>query len=425
MVASTDAGEKKRNVGKLRCRGKKRNGGKSDATDEMEDFSRQTFFAPFNPDINGGNETANWYRWKTAAIWYLAGKILNNKEKIIRMISLGGEIVQRALEAHAPKKLYQELMELDVDDQEKDSTTTSAPGNSAADESGLVNPSTTQAEPPVVEKKNYYKEAMAVLDKAFAGASNPIAQYQIFAKTKQADGESVKAFANLLTMLAENCDFTDGEKENMIKRHLLLNTNLRSLQKKAVTQKLQEKSLNEVLKVAYEIEQSRKEIDKPSTAKVCAISNRERDDEGKKECGKCGYYDHGFGGNNCPARNVRCRNCNKIGHYEKKCKAQKTYGQATSGRFSQNSGRRGSYNDRRLSSENRDRVYRPPKQYQYYDREGSGSRRQDSRKSDLDDLVAKAVEKALKGKESFRKFKQKNWSDNEIVQRNRSHEGTL
>ena len=38
-------------------------------------------------------------------------------------------------------------------------------------------------------------------------------------------------------------------------------------------------------------------------------------------CGRCGYTD--CTGIRCPAANAKCRNCNKIGHFQKKCRSSK------------------------------------------------------------------------------------------------------
>ena len=199
-----------------------------------------------------------------------------------------------------------------------------------------------------------YAIVKARFDSHFVAKRNVIFERAKFNRRKQEDGESVDSFITALYGLAEHCSY-GALHDEMIRDRIVV-----GLKDDKLSEKLQ---LNAELTLKQAIDQARQseavkkqqafmrsdfhDGDAPITANTDAVNTRpagqgkpkawwakkksgttsSQSQQGNNSsqsqqqgCYRCGRTP-GHARQNCPAKDARCRKCNRIGHYESVCRA--------------------------------------------------------------------------------------------------------
>ncbi|KAK7929206.1 hypothetical protein WMY93_005601 [Mugilogobius chulae] len=185
--------------------------------------------------------------------------------------------------------------------------------------------------------KFVYSKVIRKFTEHFVPKRNVIHERACFYKRVQKPGESVEAFVRSLYELAQYCEF-GGMKDEQIRDRIVI-----GISDSDVSQKLQletELTLEKAIQIARQNEQikqqnnsmradcsldamkqGKRQYDKKSTQPNAHSQQRRSEDRYEQQssgnCSRC-KRQHGKG-QPCPARNKRCRKCNKIGHFEVAC----------------------------------------------------------------------------------------------------------
>lgn len=172
-----------------------------------------------------------------------------------------------------------------------------------------------------------YSKVIAKFTEHFVPKRNVIHERACFYKRAQKPGESVEAFVRSLYELAQYCEF-GGIKDEQIRDRIVI-----GISDSDVSQKLQletELTLEKAIQIARQNEQIKQQ--NTSMRAECALDamkqsrrqydkksqrGRSEDHHEQHSCSRC-KRQHGKT-QPCPARNKRCRKCNKIGHFEVAC----------------------------------------------------------------------------------------------------------
>ena len=179
-------------------------------------------------------------------------------------------------------------------------------------------------------------KVIAQFDKYFVPRRNVIFERAKFGSREQYIDEPIETYVRALYQLAEHCNF-GATKDDFIRDRLVL-----GLRDKALSEQLQ---MEEELTLSLAVDKCRhKEMiqlqnKSDSTKMVAAVqqkdkrqqNNKYRKDNQNQEsknkiCDKCGFEkrrSHARG--SCPAKQQRCRKCNRIGHFERACRQKIHY----------------------------------------------------------------------------------------------------
>lgn len=183
-----------------------------------------------------------------------------------------------------------------------------------------------------------YDTVIAKFSDHFVPKRNVIHERACFHKRAQKPGESVEAFVRSLYELAQYCEF-EHTKDEQIRDRIVI-----GISDNDVSQKLQlepDLSLERAIQIARQSEQIKQQNE--SLRSECAVDamrqgrrpfhSRRSSNEGqwqKKQehseskqhstCSRCNRQ-HGKI-HPCPAKNKKCRRCNKIGHFEAACQTR-------------------------------------------------------------------------------------------------------
>ena len=144
-----------------------------------------------------------------------------------------------------------------------------------------------------------------------------------FNSRMQSADEPFDKFLTDLKSKAARCGYGDLT-EDLIKDRIIAGIHCQELKSKLLKFNYDEVDLNKLVDECRAYEASRlqlKELDKTDSHEVNKVSTHKSTAQhpGKKLlCKFCGF-DHPFKKELCPAFNKKCRNCNKTGHFEKKC----------------------------------------------------------------------------------------------------------
>lgn len=145
----------------------------------------------------------------------------------------------------------------------------------------------------------------------------------IFRQIKQESNESIEDFILRLRHQANRCKFTDEEGE--IKTQVIINCKSHKLQEKLLERDME---LHEVIQAAklYEMKDrylqettGKQEVFNYAVHSKHRNSGKQRDE---RTCFACGRKGHVAKNVDCPARNKRCRKCDKLGHFDAVCKSK-------------------------------------------------------------------------------------------------------
>ena len=206
------------------------------------------------------------------------------------------------------------------------------------------------------EDKEDLDTVLKKFDEYFIPAVNIIHERTLFYDRFQQPGENIETFVRNLYALADTCDFDDKLHEQIRDRLVV------GMLDKHLSEKLQLKgsklTLTEAIQMARTSEQVKDQLktQKDTAQKDVAVNQEKQDDKdlsadvsevrrpqnfrgrsrGRRPqgtrvhdnthafqrdsdfCGKCGYSHALY---QCPARNARCRQCRRIGHYAAYCQS--------------------------------------------------------------------------------------------------------
>uniref|UniRef100_A0A669BGT0 Gypsy retrotransposon integrase-like protein 1 n=1 Tax=Oreochromis niloticus TaxID=8128 RepID=A0A669BGT0_ORENI len=195
----------------------------------------------------------------------------------------------------------------------------------------FVFPAATEARPsPQFE----YDLVLQKFDEHFVPKRNVIHDRACFHKRSQRAGETVEAFVRSLYELAQHCEF-GGSKDEQIRDRIVI-----GLIDKDVSQKLQlegDLTLDRAIQLARQSEQVKQQSAERVESTVNEVKQRhynsmrrsyyqprqvreQQHSESKPKCQRCNRVHDKR--ENCPARNKRCKKCNKLGHFEMVCKTK-------------------------------------------------------------------------------------------------------
>lgn len=194
----------------------------------------------------------------------------------------------------------------------------------------FVFPAATEARP---HPEYDFNLVIGKFDEHFVPKRNVIHDRACFHKRSQRAGETVEAFVRSLYELAQHCEFGAGKDEQIRDRIVI------GIMDKEVSHKLQLEA-DLTLEKAIQLARQSEQVKQQSAARVETTVNEVRQKqynstkrsydkprqapgqkyENKQNCQRCNRTHDNRG--NCPARNKRCRKCNKIGHFEAVCKTK-------------------------------------------------------------------------------------------------------
>jgi hypothetical protein len=136
----------------------------------------------------------------------------------------------------------------------------------------------------------------------------------LFRQVKQKNGESIDSFCERLRHDIKKCGFKEEEEENRLKEQIIDKCTSVKLREIALQVDM---SLEQLVFTGKTVESNDKNkiTEPPRPYVVRSYSHRDE----RKECSRCGFYDHSYTSPNCPAFKGRCKLCQKHGHFEKMC----------------------------------------------------------------------------------------------------------
>lgn len=193
------------------------------------------------------------------------------------------------------------------------------------------------------EEAHQFDIAIQQLDRHFLSEANTSLERGKLERMYQKEDEGINQFVVRLRNQARFCGFPDDFVEEAIKDRVIQHCFGKNLRDKLM--ELDRPSLDQVVRRAIMFEENAlksREMEnflKPSTpmysTDVHQINARKRSDFGykdkengprnfqnatKRECFRCGNWNHLAFSENCPAKNRKCNGCGKVGHYQSKCR---------------------------------------------------------------------------------------------------------
>ena len=134
-----------------------------------------------------------------------------------------------------------------------------------------------------------------------------------YRQLKQEPGESIDLFYRRLRDNIQRCGYTVIEEENRLKEQIIDKCSSLKLREIALQVNL---TLEELVFTGKTVESDSKlKVNEVRPYVHRSFSQREE----RKECSRCGFFDHLSSDLKCPASKARCNACYKTGHYEKMC----------------------------------------------------------------------------------------------------------
>ena len=184
------------------------------------------------------------------------------------------------------------------------------------------------------ERDTDFETLCRKFDTYFGVKKNIIHERAIFQERRQKPDESVEEFYRALTALAEHCGYQDldeqirdrlvvGLKDQKTKEKLQLTADLTLLKALEISRQQEQikAQMRDQKAGAADIDEARKfkhrhDSRSASASKLPGRGKGKSFQKSFSECDQCGGH-HAEG--RCPARGERCRECNRKGHFRRKC----------------------------------------------------------------------------------------------------------
>lgn len=175
------------------------------------------------------------------------------------------------------------------------------------------------------KKNDVYTILLAKLNEYFSPRRNSTFERHLFHELKPMEGEDFNKFLMRVRQQAEKCTFgkTESEaKEINIKDALIEKWATVDLKKRLLEKEM---SLEEVINSCKVFEQINNQTATSSSVpsgymNVNRVVNKFRNSD--ISCSRCGFNNHLADDPKCPAKNEKCKKCNMIGHFARKCKTR-------------------------------------------------------------------------------------------------------
>ncbi|XP_071943706.1 uncharacterized protein [Antedon mediterranea] len=183
-----------------------------------------------------------------------------------------------------------------------------------------------------------FTRALQLLGDYFEPKINVVAERYKFRSRSHEPGENVQMFVLALKHLASTCQFA-GLHDDMIRDQIVEKTNSTRVRERLLMEK--DLTLTKAIQIAERVEAAEKErkaiegiaVKIPDELNavpmpVCAQTqvnkrsyrNNGPNGEGKRRCFRCGSQRHLANSDECPARSRVCRQCSRVGHFQRMCR---------------------------------------------------------------------------------------------------------
>ncbi|UYV70824.1 K02A2.6-like [Cordylochernes scorpioides] len=171
---------------------------------------------------------------------------------------------------------------------------------------------------------NNYETVVKKFEEHFIGKRNVIFERAQFNRRYQQDGEAVEEYIRVLHKMAENCNY-GSLKEEMIRDRIVVG--VKNLQLSEKLQLEPNLTLERAIQAACQTEcVKQQQTILRSTTTQAANKWSKPEKSGCIRCGASKFHPY----KDCPAKEVKCHKCKKVGHFAKVC-YNKTVGQVTQG----------------------------------------------------------------------------------------------
>ena len=181
-----------------------------------------------------------------------------------------------------------------------------------------------------IEDCNTYEEAIQTLNNIYVKPTNEIFARHLLSSHRQKPSESIDQFLQALRELSKDCNYKPVTTE-VYKEEAIRDTFINGLESNLIRQRLLENrtlDLQNVYSQARSLDLAQKNavafIQQDSPTPTMSTAAREEKPSmevtlaaTKPRCWFCGNLRHPR--NKCPARQVACHKCSKIGHFAKLC----------------------------------------------------------------------------------------------------------
>lgn len=176
------------------------------------------------------------------------------------------------------------------------------------------------------DKAKPITEILSIIEKAVTRDVKVLLTRCKFNEIRQQEGETCQKLLKRIKEGAEKCKFetmtAENVSEKMIRDRLIFALRDPKLKEKLFEKEEETLSVEHVVLIAETSEQASKFLEiheaKASTEEICVVKSATKKNI---ECFNCGYK-HGKS-LRCPAEGKSCMNCDKKGHFAKKCRAPK------------------------------------------------------------------------------------------------------
>ncbi|UYV70106.1 hypothetical protein LAZ67_7001810 [Cordylochernes scorpioides] len=182
---------------------------------------------------------------------------------------------------------------------------------------------------------NNYELVVKKFEEHFIGKRNVIFERAQFNRRYQQDGEAVEEYIRVLHKMAENCNY-GSLKEEMIRDRIVVGVkNLQLSEKLQLEPNLTlERDIQAACQTMYQVYEKKLPprrfnsiFGKRDASKKSKFQKWSKpENSGCIRCGASKFHPY----KDCPAKEVKCHKCKKVGHFAKVC-YNKTVGQVTQG----------------------------------------------------------------------------------------------
>lgn len=186
-----------------------------------------------------------------------------------------------------------------------------------------------------------YEEAIDVLKNLYIKPQNEIFARHSLSLRKQEVGESIDQYLQILKQMSKDCNFkavsADQNREDFIRDSFIAGLNSSHIRQRLLEQSTL--TLSQTFDSARALEMAQRHSESyltPFTSHANAVTSRNLESESQSystrsendstiaatlpKCYFCGQSRHPR--SNCPARNISCHSCGKMGHFTKVCKSK-------------------------------------------------------------------------------------------------------